>query len=86
MDTFYLSSKGEQIQSQRREAIAAERPTLRTAQDGAILSRLDRVGPEDYEDLVNYFLREDSDLFSTESSVRDTLRRMYEAGLLERSG
>lgn len=78
---FYLTDKGEAAYEARKESLAAERPTLTAEQDSSILLRLGNSGPEIYQELKD-FLLEQPPYLGRESSIRGSLRRLFEAGYI----
>lgn len=89
MDVYSITSRGSQHRSQMVHMPASEffrLPKERKYQDFFLLRSLEEYGPTDYDDLVEILVdpREPETGWRTEADLRQTLRRLFEAGLVDR--
>lgn len=89
MDIYTITPKGSQHRSQMGHMSTFDfirLPEERKYQDYFLLGSLEEFGPTNYDELVEILVepREPDPIWPTEADLRQTLRRLFEAGLIDR--
>lgn len=89
MDVYSITPRGAQHRKQMGNMPIFDfvrLPPERKHQDYFLLGSLEEFGPTDYDELVDILVepREPDPVWPTEADLRQTLRRLFEAGLIDR--